>query len=97
MDKLIEERGKTHGSFEKTASLSQMMKAHFTDKATGLADVQREAAEMIIVKLARIACGNADEVDHWKDIAGYANLVINDLDKKKNLTTQSCRDETFDT
>jgi hypothetical protein len=30
---------------------------------------------MICVKLARIACGDATERDHWRDIAGYATLA----------------------
>ena len=29
---------------------------------------------MISTKLARIASGNPNELDHWKDIAGYADL-----------------------
>jgi hypothetical protein len=36
--------------------------------------VVREAIDMILHKLARIAAGNPYFEDHWKDIAGYASL-----------------------
>ncbi len=34
----------------------------------------KSAVSMIAVKLARIATGDPNEPDHWKDIAGYARL-----------------------
>ena len=39
------------------------------------------ALDMIFHKLARIGCGNNREIDHWRDIAGYATLVENELEK----------------
>jgi hypothetical protein len=33
-----------------------------------------EALEMICTKIARILSGNPNDPDHWKDIAGYAEL-----------------------
>jgi hypothetical protein len=38
---------------------------------------------MICSKLARLACGDADHVDSWHDIAGYATLVVKDLESGK--------------
>jgi hypothetical protein len=40
---------------------------------------QREAIDMIMVKLSRILCGDPNHKDHWDDIAGYAMLVSRDL------------------
>lgn len=36
---------------------------------------QRLCLMMIVHKIGRIMSGQADEPDHWKDIAGYATLV----------------------
>lgn len=40
-----------------------------------------EALEMIATKEARILAGNASEKEHWRDIAGYAMLVVNEIDR----------------
>jgi DNA primase len=45
-----------------------------------LAPYQREALEMIAQKISRALHGNPHEVDHWRDIAGYATLVVNELE-----------------
>ena len=43
---------------------------------------QLEALEMICHKIARIVAGDPDFADHWRDIAGYATLVANELEAK---------------
>jgi SAM-dependent MidA family methyltransferase len=40
-----------------------------------------EALEMIATKQGRILAGNAREKEHWRDIAGYALLVVNEIDR----------------
>ena len=49
--------------------------------AKSLAELSRqaEAMDMIIHKIGRIINGNPDVVDHWLDIAGYAQLVADRL------------------
>jgi len=42
-----------------------------------LDDMQRETLEMIATKIGRILSGNPHEVDHWKDGAGYFQLIVN--------------------
>jgi hypothetical protein len=73
---ILAEKEKTHGKFEHTAVLSQDLKEilHQSDKWYELTREHREAIDCICVKLARIASGNANEPDHWLDIAGYAAL-----------------------
>lgn len=77
-DKLLEERLKTHGSFathaKTTQELKRVLRHHnkFTDWV--MSDEHKEALEMIMHKVGRIMAGNADFVDHWDDIAGYAKL-----------------------
>lgn len=76
---LLQEREKTHGSFERNADYSQRLKSVFdlAQKTQSLrfSNVQREALDMIALKLSRILSGQADFKDHWDDIAGYAQLA----------------------
>ena len=44
-----------------------------------LAVDQSEALDMIMTKIARVINGDADHVDTWNDIAGYAKLVAERL------------------
>lgn len=71
----IHERGKNYGNFEEVAEMSQQLKAVLLDTNTHLKPHQKEAGEMICLKLARIFAGcNPDYKDNWRDIAGYAML-----------------------
>jgi len=42
---------------------------------------QQESLEMIVHKIARILNGRPDYADSWVDIAGYARLVSERLEK----------------
>lgn len=75
-DPLLQEREKTHGSFERNASVSQALKLIFNDNLiVNTLPAHREALDMIALKLSRILSGQADFKDHWDDIAGYAKLA----------------------
>lgn len=76
---LINERGKTHGSFASNARVSQALKSALSSGSgfALLTAVQRESLDQICLKLSRIVSGNASFVDHWDDIAGYAKLANN--------------------
>lgn len=79
---LLAERGKTHGDFRDHAKVTQRLKHEFDCIAAGkLSWVQQEAADMILHKLGRIAAGDPNFRDHWDDIAGYARLVSQDLER----------------
>lgn len=71
---LTTEREKTHGDWKKQAHCSRLLKELVADYDDGLSFYQREALEMICVKISRILCGDPNEPDHWDDIAGYAHL-----------------------
>jgi hypothetical protein len=73
-DPLLVEREKTHGSFTMTAKVAQEIKEALRWGPLELKHAQLEALEMIATKMARIVCGNANEKDHYNDIAGYAKL-----------------------
>lgn len=86
---ILNQREGQYGPYSKVAWLSQSLK-RLTGLISGtsdircyhkLSDVQREALEMIISKIARIAVGDPNHVDSWDDIAGYATLAANQTRK----------------
>lgn len=83
IEKVLEERGKTHGDFKFGSEVSQALKEIIAVSDADMADHQEEALDMICHKLARIVAGNPNEPDHWRDIAGYATLVVNILEGDK--------------
>lgn len=46
-----------------------------------LTDPQKTSLEMISLKVSRVLNGDPNDVDHWKDIAGYAELIVKELEK----------------
>lgn len=85
LDKLsvvLQDRGRTHGDFNDQASISQQIKG-ILSRGRPLSAAQKEALEMIAVKMSRIVSGNPDEIDHWLDIAGYAKLISDIIERNK--------------
>lgn len=74
IETILNERESTHGNFKRCAEISQKIKSLFGLYADDLNDQQREALEMIAVKIARILNGGHNHTDSWLDIAGYAQL-----------------------
>ena len=74
---LVQERQKTHGSFDKNALTSQQLKAIFRAQPhyEELCPRHKEALDMIALKISRILSGQAGFKDHWDDVAGYAQLA----------------------
>ena len=92
IDDTLNERGSRYGSFPNHASLSQSLKnaimqhyyyTHGKDEAPPLQPYMVEAISMICHKLARIANGDPSYDDSWRDIAGYAQLVVEQLTDKQ--------------
>ena len=80
-EKTLKERGSRYGEFKTHAEISQQLKTimfHGSDW-DGMQEYQRESIEMICHKLARIANGDPFYDDNWRDIAGYAELVVKEL------------------
>lgn len=72
-----------HGEWQDNAVTGQSLKVIVREalrkrKEDGvypqLAAIHLEALDMICLKMARIATGDANEPDHWQDIEGYAKL-----------------------
>jgi hypothetical protein len=81
---LLAERGRTHGDYRTHALITQDLKRtithHVGDLDRRLDDDMAETLDMIAHKIGRIIAGNPKEPDHWRDIAGYAQLVANRLE-----------------
>lgn len=74
---LLAERGRTHGSFEDNARISQSLKDLFRRESRWDAlDLEaREALDMFATKICRILSTGGGIADDWKDIGGYARIV----------------------
>ncbi len=92
MNDILDEREKTHGPFTVVAAKAQHLKDTMRGGANwdAMDDIQREALEMIASKIGRILAGNHDEVDHWRDIAGYAELAVRELDRLTAYISGGC-------
>lgn len=80
---VLDERERTHGPFENTAIIAQAIKGAMREATAwdNMDPLFREALDMIASKMARIANGHPYEPDHWRDIAGYAELAIRAIDE----------------
>lgn len=81
IDALITERGSRYGKFKDGAEIMQELKdvMREVDGWRDLTPSQREALDMIQHKIGRILNGDPTYDDSWKDIAGYATLIVNEL------------------
>ncbi len=88
LSSILNNRGTHYGSFEGNAAISQLLKGitlnALEERNKALYTYQQEALDMIFHKIARIINGDSNYVDSWVDIAGYAQLVVNQLEKNKN-------------
>lgn len=78
---LITERGSRYGKFKDGAEIMQELKDVMREVYgwRNLTPSQREALDMIQHKIGRILNGDPTYDDSWKDIAGYATLIVNEL------------------
>lgn len=80
-ESLIAERGNRYGKFKDGAEIMQSLKDTMRDVDgwNNLTASQKEALDMIQHKIGRILNGDPTYDDSWKDIAGYATLIVNEL------------------
>lgn len=74
----LNQRGANYGTFMENARISGELMA-FIEAQPGwnnFHDDQRAATWIIMQKLARALSGNAQYDDNWRDIAGYAQLIV---------------------
>lgn len=83
---ILDERKSRYGEFYEHARLSQQLKSVMWNKNNApdkLTYSMQEALEMIAHKIARILNGDPTYVDSWIDIAGYAQLIVNELNQER--------------
>lgn len=76
VEKILDQRNKTHGDFFMNGIVAQaikdiMRKGESWEK---LNEAQREALDLIAMKISRLVSGDPKHDDHWDDISGYAQL-----------------------
>lgn len=85
IDAVLAERGSRYGEFVDHAHITQFFKNAAYDFADAQGKIltadQKEALDMIFHKIGRILNGDPDYADSWVDIAGYAKLVADRLQK----------------
>ena len=81
LDEILKERGATHGPFALQAEFAQHLKRVFRQNEVNRTPAQNFSLDMIANKLSRILVGHANVEDHWLDIAGYAKLIVDELQK----------------
>lgn len=91
INEVLKERGSKYGPFSEHAAITQSLKDAFKGEMDSvvyrtnwyaLEDFQKEALEMIAHKIGRILNGDPNYDDSWRDIAGYAQLVVDILNGK---------------
>jgi hypothetical protein len=79
---ILEDRQKTHGDFAKVARTTANLGRLLGFTSARYTPAQDTALLLIATKLARIVNGDPNVIDHWRDIAGYAELVVRDLQRQ---------------
>ena len=79
----LKDRARTHGDYRYVSQMSQHLKNTLKSSSfyNDLEFYMVESLEMIQTKEARILAGDARQKEHRRDIAGYAMLVVNELDR----------------
>jgi hypothetical protein len=75
-ERLLAQRGATHGAFSSNAHYAQTLRKLFRTSSqwARMSEVEAEALDMIASKLCRILSAPF-HADNWADLAGYATLV----------------------
>jgi len=83
----LAERGNRYGEFKGHAEVTQRLKgvveSELALRNKFLDPDQQEALDMIFHKIGRIVNGDPNYADSWHDIAGYAKLVDDRLNKEQ--------------
>lgn len=79
-------RQASYGDFQLVAVLHKNLSEQFTGVPIpyqlGSEPDMCLSISLILLKLARIRCGEPTHIDSWRDIAGYAQLIVNRLERE---------------
>lgn len=84
IEQVLTDRAKTHGDFAEGAEFCQdvMRSAEKRPGWSIMSDVQKEGFHHIIQKLQRAVCGDPNFEEHWLDVMGYVERIIEDMRRK---------------
>lgn len=99
---MLKARGNRYGRFDGHAGVTWGLKREMkrSRQWDNLPDDMKEALDMIAHKIGRILNGDPEYDDSWRDIAGYATLIVQRLNKEGEYaeeTTLSTRSDSLDT
>ena len=82
VEKLLENRGGTYGKYTSVSQISQDLKKVMRESPNYkvMPAPFQESLDMIANKISRILNGNPLYEDSWRDISGYATLVLMELE-----------------
>lgn len=78
-------RGTTHGDYAQMSLCAQSIKAalHASPNWDKMGPPARESLELMATKIARIVHGDFSCYDHWDDLRGYSQLILDRMIKPK--------------
>lgn len=84
-EQILQERGSRYGTFASHAKSTQQIKYTLMMGPSWIkcSNSQKEALDMIAHKLGRIINGDPNYADSWQDLAGYATLIVKELQGNK--------------
>ena len=98
-EKILKEREETYGDFSSVVTLTDELVDLVSNKK-GFREIDKEiqfALFMILHKIARAVNGDIEYIDNYRDIAGYAELIVKHLKckqiKKEPLTEEEIYEE----
>lgn len=88
LDEILDGREEEYGSFTLWAHLGRRLMEVCENAPSWqrMTSSEQYAIIMICAKLARVLNGNPHHADSWRDIAGYAQLVVNQLQNMDGAT-----------
>lgn len=83
LEDTLKERGEKYGNWKEQAGVTHFIVRglNFYGDLDEMAPYQEQALRQIAHKLARIVHGDSNYIDSWKDVAGYALLVVQHLER----------------
>lgn len=80
---VLNQRGTRYGQYLDVSSTSQTLKEYMRERPSydEMEAYMQESLDMVANKLSRILNGDPYYIDSWRDIAGYAQLVVDELEK----------------
>ena len=90
IEEVLDDRGKSYGSFQSVASVAQRIKVIFRDYPgwRNLTLDKKESLDLMATKMARVIVGDSDHKDSWDDIAGYAMLISKQIEEIQNASKE---------